>query len=338
MAVYNVHGGHNKIVPGASSYLDEVTEDRKITAGVIALLKEEGNTVYDCTDDAGKTSGANLANIVAKCNAHTAALDISIHFNAAKKDTGDGKTKGVEVYVYSTSSAAYAAAERVCKNLAALGFTNRGVKVSTGLYVLKHTNAPAMLIETCFVDDKDDADLYNKVGVDAICKAITEGILNKTITITSAATTSPQVPGTAVNNNQLGYRAHCQSYGWLDPVRDGQTAGTTGKSKRMEALKIDVRKVGDGSAKLEVTAHIQGIGDRTYVIDKDTHDMVIGTVGQAKRIEAIAIKILEGLTRKHIKYRIHVDKLGWSEWKSDGEMVGSKGLSLGIQAIQIAIE
>ena len=35
MAVYNVHGGHNRIVPGASSYLDEVTEDRKITAGVI---------------------------------------------------------------------------------------------------------------------------------------------------------------------------------------------------------------------------------------------------------------------------------------------------------------
>ena len=157
--------------------------------------------------------------------------------------------------------------------------------------------------------------------------------------ITSTAkTTSPQVPGTAVNNNQLGYRAHCQSYGWLDPVRDGQTAGTTGKSKRMEALKIDVRKVGDGSAKLEVTAHIQGIGDRTYVIDKYTHDMVIGTVGQSKRIEAIAIKILEGLTGKHIKYRIHVDKLGWSEWKSDGEMVGSKGMSLGIQAIQIAIE
>ena len=156
--------------------------------------------------------------------------------------------------------------------------------------------------------------------------------------ITSTAkTTSPQVPGTAVNNNQLGYRAHCQSYGWLDPVRDGQTAGTTGKSKRMEALKIDVRKVGDGSAKLEVTAHIQGIGDRTYVIDKDTHDTIIGTVGESRRIEAIAIKILEGLT-EHIKYRIHVDKLGWSEWKSDGETVGSKGLSIGIQAIQIVIE
>lgn len=187
MSTYNVHGGHNKIVPGASSYLNEVTEDRKVAAGVIKLLKAQGHTVYNCTDDVGKTQGANLAHIVAKCNKHKAALDISIHFNAAKKDSGDGKTKGTEVFVYSSSSKAKAAAKRVCKKLAALGFTNRGVKTSTGLYVLRNTKSPAMLIEVCFVDDKDDANLYNKVGVDAICKAIVEGILNKTITTKESA-------------------------------------------------------------------------------------------------------------------------------------------------------
>lgn len=85
------------------------------------------------------------------------------------------------MFVYSTSSKAYAAAGRVCAKLAALGFTNRGVKISTGLYVLRHTKSPAMLIEVGFVDDKDDADLYNKVGVNAICKAITEGILDKSV-------------------------------------------------------------------------------------------------------------------------------------------------------------
>ena len=30
--VINVHGGHNRIVPGASGYLDEVAEDRAVTA------------------------------------------------------------------------------------------------------------------------------------------------------------------------------------------------------------------------------------------------------------------------------------------------------------------
>lgn len=181
MAVYNVHGGHNAKVPGVSSYLNEVTEDRKIKDKVISLLKAQGHTVYDCTDDSGKTQGANLANIVAKCNKHTAAMDISIHLNAAKKDPGNGKTKGVEVFVYSSSSKAKAAATRVCKNIAALGFTNRGVKTSTSLYVLKHTKAPAMLIEVCFADDKDDVNLYNEAGVAKISKAIVEGILNKSL-------------------------------------------------------------------------------------------------------------------------------------------------------------
>lgn len=191
MGTYNVHGGHNRIVPGAGHYLDEVTEDRRITAGVIALLQASGHTAYNCTDDVGKTVGANLANIVAKCNTHSADLDISIHQNAAKVDSGDGKTKGVEVFVYSTSSKAYAAAGRVCAKLAALGFTNRGVKISTGLYVLRHTKSPAMLIEVGFVDDKDDADLYNKVGVNAICKAITEGILKSSVASTPAQTPTP---------------------------------------------------------------------------------------------------------------------------------------------------
>ena len=204
MSTYNVHGGHNKIVPGASSYLNEVTEDRKVTAGVIKLLKAQGHTVYDCTDDAGKTQGANLANIIAKCNKHTAALDISIHFNAAKKDSGDGKTKGTEVFVYSSSSKAKAAAKRVCKKLAALGFTNRGVKVSKGLYVLKNTKSPAMLVEVCFVDDKDDANLYNKVGVDAICKAIAEGVLNKTITTKESATAKKKSTSNAVPTYVIG--------------------------------------------------------------------------------------------------------------------------------------
>ena len=179
MASYNVHGGHNRIVPGASSYLDEVTEDRKICEEVIRLLQAEGHTAYNCSDNSGATQSKNLANIVARCNAHSVSLDTSIHFNAASKDTGDGKTKGVEVYVYSSSSAVKAAAQRVCDNIAALGFTNRGVKVKTDLYVLRKTASPAMLIEVCFVDDKDDADLYNKVGYKAIAQAIVKGILNK---------------------------------------------------------------------------------------------------------------------------------------------------------------
>ena len=53
--VINVHGGHNSIVPGASGVLNEVTEDRKVTALVLSKLQQLGHTVYDCTDDSGRT-------------------------------------------------------------------------------------------------------------------------------------------------------------------------------------------------------------------------------------------------------------------------------------------
>ena len=46
MSKYNVHGGHNKIVPGASGYLDEVTEDRKVKNQLILYLRSMGHTAY----------------------------------------------------------------------------------------------------------------------------------------------------------------------------------------------------------------------------------------------------------------------------------------------------
>ena len=224
---------------------------------MISMLRSSGHTAYDCTDDAGKTVGANLANIVAKCNTHSADLDISIHQNAAKVDPGDGKTKGVEVFVYSTSSKAYAAAGRVCAKLAALGFTNRGVKISTGLYVLKHTKSPAMLIEVGFVDDKDDADLYNKVGVNAICKAITEGILDKSVGAVPAskpATTptpklAPKPAAKPVSSNP--YKNGSTYTLKADALRVRTGAGTGYRTKGYNELSANAKKNAYGNGNLK---------------------------------------------------------------------------------------
>ena len=189
MSTYNVHGGHNRIVPGASALLDEVTEDRKVKEGVISRLSSLGHTVYDCTDDVGRTQGANLANIVAKCNRHTVDVDISIHLNSGRGDSwGDGKTGGVEVFIYDheLKDIAKAVADAIAKEF---GYALRsdsttpsgyaGVKISKSLYVLANTKAPAMLIECCFVDDMDDAGRWNS---DKCAEAIVKGITGKEIT------------------------------------------------------------------------------------------------------------------------------------------------------------
>ena len=117
--VINVHGGHNRIVPGASGYLDEVTEDRAVTAQVIAKLRALGHTVFDCTDDSGRTQGQNLANIVHACNAHAADLDVSIHLNS-------GGGTGTEVLVYSDTGAAAGYAVKICAAIAAFHRTAVG--------------------------------------------------------------------------------------------------------------------------------------------------------------------------------------------------------------------
>ena len=59
-----------------------------------------------------------------------------------------------------------------------LGFKNRGVKIRTDLSILKKTKSSCILVECCFVDDKDDVKLYDPK---TMAKAIAQGILNKTI-------------------------------------------------------------------------------------------------------------------------------------------------------------
>ena len=185
---FNVHGGHNSHVTGASKYLNELTEDRKVKNDVIRLLKAEGHTVYDCTDDSGTTQNANLSNIVKKCNAHSVDLDISIHLNA-------GGGTGVEAYIYPGSSSKDEAT-RICSKVAsALGIKNRGVKDGSNLYVVRSTNAPAVLVECCFVDSTTDRDHWD---ANKCAKAIVEGILNKTV---SSGSTAPK-PSTSTSSGE----------------------------------------------------------------------------------------------------------------------------------------
>lgn len=161
----NVHAGHNadgRVACGAIGFIRESTEARRVKDAVIAQLRQLGHTVYDCTVDSEPGVSANLSQIVSKSNAHDVDLDVSIHFNSGAKDSaGNGRTTGAEVYVYNSASKARPYAEKVCAAIARLGFRNRGVKYSTGLYVLKNTKSPAMLVECCFVDDKDDVQLYD---------------------------------------------------------------------------------------------------------------------------------------------------------------------------------
>ena len=138
----NVHAGHNpdgKIACGAVGYIKESTEARRVVAKLIQLLEAKGHTVYNCTVDNGISQNDVLKKIVKKDNSVKAGIGISIHFNALnKKDAGNGKTTGVEVLYKPGNNTGKSYATTICRNISALGYTNRGAKATTGLYYLNN--------------------------------------------------------------------------------------------------------------------------------------------------------------------------------------------------------
>ena len=88
--------------------------------------------------------------------------------------------------------------------------------------------------------------------------------------------------------SQLGisYGAHIQDIGWQEDRSNGSFAGTTGQSKRIEALHI---ALGDSSGySIWYRAHVQDYGWLGWAKDGEN----AGTVGLSKRMEAIELVIM----------------------------------------------
>lgn len=165
----SIHAGHNPdglIASGAAGYMKESVENRKI---VNAIMQRAKTGIEDVTVNDGVSQSDILNRLCFRMNNKDYELNLSIHLNA-------GGGKGVECWTYGASSEAEDVASAICNNISALGFANRGVKKSKTLYVLKHTVAPTIIVEICFVDTEYDFELYNMIGVDKIALAILDAI------------------------------------------------------------------------------------------------------------------------------------------------------------------
>lgn len=156
-------GGH-PMGGGAKGILDETVVDREVVKELEPILKALGHSVTVCNNETSKdyVEETRIAN--------TSNYDwyLDIHCNAY-----NGQAFGVETLVYADNKPQ---AHAISKNIAELGFYNRGVKTRTDLYILKNTKAKALLVECFFIDSKKDCDIYAKVGAKAIAKAIAEGL------------------------------------------------------------------------------------------------------------------------------------------------------------------
>ena len=150
-----ISSGHGKHVAGASGLIDEVTESRRLVDAVADDLGRRGVDVVTYHDDVSTTQQSNLERIVDFHNSKDRDLDVSIHFNAYVECE---KPMGTECLYYSDPTLA----SQVSAAISWCGLLNRGPKKRTDLYFLSQTSAPAILVETCFVDSSADVSIYEQ--------------------------------------------------------------------------------------------------------------------------------------------------------------------------------
>jgi N-acetylmuramoyl-L-alanine amidase len=165
-----ISSGHGKYVRGASGYLDEVDEARRVVEKVAGYLRSVNVDTTTFHDDTSHSQNENLSTIV---NFHNAQgnhdLDISVHFNAYQTTS---KPMGTECLYVTQEALSGIVADKISD---AGGFINRGPKYRSDLYFLNNTKYPAILIEVCFVDSSADANAYGAKFSD-ICCAIAEAV------------------------------------------------------------------------------------------------------------------------------------------------------------------
>ncbi len=129
------------------------------------------------TDDTvlGTSNSSSLTTRVREANSWPADIFLSLHTNAAANPNATGS----EALIYSTTSrVAYELAEDILESLtAATGLRNRGIVERPGLYVLKETTMPAVLVEMGFISNAYDAQLM-AYSPELFARGIYNGILD----------------------------------------------------------------------------------------------------------------------------------------------------------------
>lgn len=131
----------------------------------------------------------------------------------------------------------------------------------------------------------------------------------------------------------IAYRAHVATIGWQGYAYNGATAGTTGRGLQMEALELRLDGAGGG---IVANSHVQNIG---WVGETSGARVSTGTSGQGLRMEAVYLKLTGSAAERYsIEYRAHCENIGWQDWKRDGEIAGTTGQSLRIEALEVRLK
>ena len=174
--------GHNPSAPNTGAEGNGYKEQDityEVGTRLASLLRQDPNFEVRVSrptrqTQLGTSNTGSLRARVQDANSWGADYFISIHANASDTPAA----RGTEVLVYRIPSIASSLAQDVLNGVTeATGLPDRGVKARPGLYVLRNTNMPAILVELGFISNMTDANLMAN-NPSLFARGIYKGILD----------------------------------------------------------------------------------------------------------------------------------------------------------------
>ena len=354
---------------GAVGIIAEESAINEVGNILIRKLRERGHNVIEVRPSSASSTSNSLYQRYNKANVNEVDVFVSLHDNA-------GRGLGTEVYTYK--GAKLDKANRYLAKMSALGFRNRGVKDGSRLAVVNGTNMEALLFEGFFVDRQEDVDLYRRLDKEKLANALFYGITGEDLDVVKPQPQpQPQPQGSVyrVRNSNNDPKSQVGAYKQLDGAKkiadqhklcvwegdklvynsqqqnnidfkiymkchaqgigDMSTEGTNfcevnpNENRQIEGFALDIDKVD-----FSLQAHIQNMGDDQELPKGFYH----GSFHQARRLEAIKIKVNSIPQGYKLLCQGYVLGKGWTDWKGSNEWVGTRGEGLALGHIKVKIE
>jgi len=223
-----------------------------------------------------------------------------------------------------------------------MGIKHSKLKVS--LFAVSFAILTATTLWQTVLADQNDTQTSSTIATSSVSSSSDNRQVNQNEGSQSASSSSSSASSSSNNNEggatdepiqhpEIHYETQVQNIGWQKSVTDGQMAGTSGQSLRLEALKVNLNGSNQDS-KVTYQAHVQNVGWQ----DVKQNGQIAGTVGKSLRVEAIRVQLSGSIANQYdIYYRTYVQNLGWLAWTSNNQISGTTAMGLRVEGIAIKL-